>query len=149
MPCTTLARVVRENFILAGHDGPFHLAISSQRPLLRGLALFHGKHGAGVGVYGDPVPWRAPATVIPTARVRRGPVTLLSMTQTRAGDLKLVAAQGESIAGPVLQIGNTDSRPSSGSSGPRYQFLDVHHRSSYLRDSHEYHQQKNPSRHNR
>ena len=85
----------RENFILAGHDGPFHLAIAAGRPLLRGLALFHGKHGTGVGV---------------ETQVRHGPVTLLSMTQTRAGDLKLVAAQGESIPGPVLQIGNTDSR---------------------------------------
>ena len=85
----------RENFILAGHDGPFHLAISSERPLLRGLELFHGKRGGGVGV---------------ETQVRHGPVTLLSMTQTRAGDLKLVAAQGDSIPGPVLQIGNTDSR---------------------------------------
>ena len=42
--------------------------------------------------------------------MRHGPVTLLSMTQTRGGDLKLVAAQGDSIPGPVLQIGNTDSR---------------------------------------
>ena len=85
----------RENFILAGHDGPFHLAISSERPLLRGLELFHGKQGAGGGV---------------ETQVRHSPVTLLSMTQTRGGDLKLVAAQGESIPGPVLQIGNTDSR---------------------------------------
>ena len=85
----------REHFILAGHDGPFHLAISSERPLLRGLELFHGKRGAGVGV---------------ETQVRHGPVTLLSMTQTRGGDLKLVAAQGDSIPGPVLQIGNTDSR---------------------------------------
>ena len=85
----------REKFILAGHDGPFHLDISSERPLLRGLELFHGKHGAGVGV---------------ETQVRHGAVTLLSMTQTRGGDLKLVAAQGQSIPGPVLQIGNTDSR---------------------------------------
>ena len=85
----------REKFILAGHDGPFHLAISSARPLLRGLEMFHGKRGAGIGV---------------ETQVRHGPVTLLSMTQTRAGNLRLVAAQGESIPGPGLQIGNTDSR---------------------------------------
>ena len=86
--------VLSLNFILAGHDGPFHLAIASGRPLLRGLSLYHGKHGAGVGV---------------ETQVKHGPVTLLSLTQTRAGNLKLVAAQGESIPGPVLQIGNTDS----------------------------------------
>lgn len=32
------------------------------------------------------------------------------MTQTHQGNLKLLAAQGESIPGPVLQSGNTDSR---------------------------------------
>ena len=85
----------RENFILAGHDGPFHIAIAEGRPLLRGLSLYHGKRGEGVGV---------------EAQVKHGPVTLLSMTQTRQGNLKLLAAQGESIPGPVLQIGNTDSR---------------------------------------
>ena len=66
----------RENFILAGHDGPFHLAISSQRPLLRGLELFHGKRGAGVGVQ---------------TQVRHGPVTLLSMTQRVARPMKFAA----------------------------------------------------------
>ena len=34
----------------------------------------------------------------------------LTMTQTRQGNLTLLIAQGESIPGPVLQIGNTDSR---------------------------------------
>lgn len=98
----------RENFILAGHDGPFHLAISSGRPLLRGLTLFHGKQGAGVGV---------------ETQVRHGPVTLLAMTETRAGGLKLVAAEGMSIPGPGLQIGNTDSRLQF-SLGPA-QFIDA------------------------
>lgn len=85
----------REEFILAGHDGPFHIDIAEGRPLLRGLALYHGKHGGGVGV---------------ETQVKHGPVTVLSMTQTRQGNLKLLAAQAESIPGPVLQIGNTDSR---------------------------------------
>ena len=85
----------REDFILAGHDGPFHLDIAAGRPVLRGLALYHGKSGEGVGV---------------EAQVKHGPVTLLSMTQTRQGNLKLLAAQGESIPGPVFEFGNTDSR---------------------------------------
>ena len=37
----------------------------------------------------------------------------LTMTQTRQGNLTLLIAQGESIPGPVLQIGNTDSRLNS------------------------------------
>jgi len=84
-----------EDFLLMGHDGPFHLAIAEGRPILRGLGLYHGKRGAGVSV---------------EARVKLGPVTLLAMTQTADGKLKLLAAQGESIAGPTLQIGNTNSR---------------------------------------
>jgi L-arabinose isomerase len=37
-------------------------------------------------------------------------VTLLSVVQTRDGKLKLLAAEGESVAGPILEIGNTNSR---------------------------------------
>jgi L-arabinose isomerase len=43
-------------------------------------------------------------------RVKTGPVTLLAMTQTAECKLKLLAAEGESIAGPLLKIGSTNSR---------------------------------------
>jgi L-arabinose isomerase len=85
----------REQFVLMGHDGPAHLAIADGRPVLRGLGLYHGKRGSGVSV---------------ECRVKTGPVTLLAMTQTVEGRLKLLAAEGESIAGPLLKIGNTNSR---------------------------------------
>jgi L-arabinose isomerase len=85
----------RERFVLMGHDGPAHLAISSRKPVLRGLGLYHGKRGHGVSV---------------EFRVKTGPVTLLAMTQTAEGKLKLLAAEGESIPGPILRIGNTNSR---------------------------------------
>jgi len=85
----------RQGFILMGHDGPFHLAIAEGRPILRGLGLYHGKRGYGVSV---------------EASVRKGPVTILGLTQTRDGRLKLVAAEGESLPGERLQIGNTNSR---------------------------------------
>ncbi len=84
-----------EDFLLMGHDGPFHLAIAEGRPILRGLDLYHGKRGFGVSV---------------EARVKLGAVSLLALTQTADGQLKLLAAEGESIAGPTLQIGNTNSR---------------------------------------
>jgi L-arabinose isomerase len=85
----------RERFILMGHDGPFHLAIAEGRPILRGLGLYHGKRGYGVSV---------------EASVRKGPITILGLTQTSDGRLRLVAAEGESLPGERLKIGNTNSR---------------------------------------
>ncbi len=85
----------KEGFVLMGHDGPGHLAISDQRPVLRGLGLYHGKRGFGVSV---------------EFKVKTGPVTLLAMTQTAEGNLKMLTAGGESLPGPILKIGNTNSR---------------------------------------
>jgi L-arabinose isomerase len=42
--------------------------------------------------------------------VRHGPVTLLSVVQGKAGTTFLLTAEGESVPGPTLQIGNTTSR---------------------------------------
>jgi len=85
----------REGFVLMGHDGPGHIAISSRRPVLRCLPLYHGKRGYGLSV---------------EFAVRHGLVTILALTHTYAGGLKLLAAEGESLPGPILQIGNTNSR---------------------------------------
>lgn len=84
-----------EGFVLMGHDGPAHLAIADGRPVARALALYHGKAGAGLSI---------------ETNVRLGPVTILGLTQTTEGRLKLLAAEGESIAGPTFRIGNTNSR---------------------------------------
>jgi L-arabinose isomerase len=84
-----------EKFVLMGHDGPAHLAIADGRPVARALALYHGKAGAGLSI---------------EMNVRLGPVTILGLTQTADGRLKLLAAEGESVAGPTFRIGNTNSR---------------------------------------
>ncbi|QWW19468.1 L-fucose/L-arabinose isomerase family protein [Schaalia sp. 19OD2882] len=78
-----------------GHDGPAHLAISSRRPLLRGLGVYHGKRGWGVSVEFD---------------VAHGPVTLIGLAQDRDGSYSLVTSEGEVVPGPLLEIGNTTSR---------------------------------------
>ncbi len=84
-----------EEFVLMGHDGPGHVAISDEKPVLRALKLFHGKAGAGLSV---------------EFKVRLGAVTILGISQTADGQLKLLAAEGESIPGPTFRIGNTNSR---------------------------------------
>jgi len=78
-----------------GHDGPAHLAISDQRPLLRGLGTYHGKRGWGVSVEFD---------------VSHGPVTAFGIGQLRDGSFRFVASEGSVVGGPLLAIGNTTSR---------------------------------------
>lgn len=85
----------KDNFVLMGHDGPAHLAIGSRKPILRGLGVYHGKAGSGVSV---------------EFSVKHGPVTILTCTQTREGRLKFMSAEGECIDGPIMRIGNTNSR---------------------------------------
>lgn len=80
--------------IVLGHDGPFHAAISDDKPILRGMGLYHGKQGAGISV---------------EAKVRSGPVTTLNVTQTGDGRLKLIISEGESTNGPIMRIGNTQT----------------------------------------
>ncbi|HYM11806.1 MAG TPA: hypothetical protein VEU62_13810 [Bryobacterales bacterium] len=85
----------REDFVFIGHDGPGHVAISSEKPALRGLSLYHGKFGRGVSV---------------EFKVKNGPVTILGVTVNRNGRFKLVAAEGESIPGSIPATGNTNTR---------------------------------------
>jgi L-arabinose isomerase len=84
-----------DDVILLGHDGPGHIGIAEGKPMLKPLGVYHGKPGKGLSV---------------EMRVKHGPVTLLAVVQTREGKLKLLVAEGESVPGPILQIGNTNSR---------------------------------------
>lgn len=80
--------------ILLGHDGPFHIAISEGKPILRGMGLYHGKQGTGVSV---------------EAKVKTGPITTLNVTQTEDGKLKMIISEAESTNGPIMRIGNTQT----------------------------------------
>ena len=84
-----------EDVVLMGHDGPGHLAIAEGKIKVRPLEVFHGKVGRGLSV---------------EMSVKHGPITVLSIIEANNGKLKFLIAEGESVPGPILEIGNTNSR---------------------------------------
>lgn len=98
-----------EDFLLLGHDGPTNINVCEGRPRLQHLEVHHGKSGHGLGIDFD---------------VRRGPVTLLNLSQFDAGDtFKLIYTTGEVIPGDVLKIGNPNCRVRIGR--PIHEFFDA------------------------
>jgi L-arabinose isomerase len=85
----------KEDVVLMGHDGPGHIVIAEGKTKVRPLEVYHGKVGSGLSV---------------EMRVKNGPVTLLSVIEGEEGRFELLIAEAESVPGPILQIGNTNSR---------------------------------------
>jgi len=84
-----------DDIVVMGHDGPGHIRIAEGKTKVRPLEVYHGKVGRGLSV---------------EMSVKHGAVTLLSVVQRRDGQLELLCAEGESVPGPTLAIGNTNSR---------------------------------------
>ena len=83
------------DLVLMGHDGPGHIGIAQDRIKVRPLRVYHGKVGAGLSV---------------EMSVKHGPVTLLSVVEDKESGFSLLIAEGESVPGAILEIGNTNSR---------------------------------------
>ena len=71
------------------------LAISNEKPALRGLSLFHGKFGKGVSV---------------EFKVKHGPVTIAGLTLNDSGKFQWILAEGVSVPGTIPATGNTNTR---------------------------------------
>jgi L-arabinose isomerase len=82
-----------DDVVLMGHDGP---APQDRRGKTSAAARRLSRQGG--------------ADLSVEMSVKHGPITVLSVVQTGERRLELLVAEGESVPGPILEIGNTNSR---------------------------------------
>ena len=90
--CEIVATDYARKSLVIGHDGPFHIGITCEKPVMRGMEVYHGKRGAGISV---------------EASVRPGDVTAFAVVQGEHGAFKFIASEGLAFASGGMTIGNT------------------------------------------
>lgn len=86
---------LQNDVCIIGHSGAGDASISDLTPVLRMSDVFHGKSGGAFVTQFFP---------------RIGPVTLVSLTQDEHGQYTLIAAEGQCVEGPTLNLGDTNAR---------------------------------------
>ena len=81
--------------VLMGHEAPRPSGIAKGKIKVKALQVYHCKVGNGLSV---------------EMSVSYSLVTLLSVVETGPSTLKLLVADGESVPGEILEIGNTNTR---------------------------------------
>ncbi len=85
-----------EGFLLMGYDGRSNINVAAGRPPLQHLEVHHGKSSHGLGI---------------NFAMQEGPITLLSLTQSDAGEtFELIYTIAEIMPGETLNIGNPNCR---------------------------------------
>jgi L-arabinose isomerase len=92
--CEIVTTDYYKDMLSIGHDGPFHIDITTEKPVLRGLQIYHGKRGSGISV---------------EAAVRPGDVTTFAVVQTVGGKFRFVASEGIAHKAETMYIGNTET----------------------------------------
>ena len=92
--CEIVTADFNKDMLSIGHDGPFHIDITNEKPIMRGMEMYHGKRGSGISV---------------EASVTPGDVTMFAVVQAERGEFRFIASQGVAHAAATMQIGNTET----------------------------------------
>ena len=80
---------------LFGHSGSSDMCLSGRKPVLKYSAVFHGKTGGGY---------------LTQFFIDQGPVTFLALSEDHKGNFRFIVAEGESVEGDILTLGDTNTR---------------------------------------